>query len=159
MEPRPPADSPPTAELPSELEDITKELAALRGGVDAAIWEQPEEAPPPPPPPKRIESNLASTEHLVNVLAGLSDARDSFAAAWDAEDEEPEAPPPPPPRATKPPRPAPQPRRVPTNKAAEQRKAAAAASVELDASRPRGSRSGACATRPAGRFRVAGDAA
>ena len=44
MEPRPPADSPPTAELPSELEDITKELAALRGGVDAAIWEQPEEA-------------------------------------------------------------------------------------------------------------------
>ena len=26
MEPRPPADSPPTAELPSELEDITKEL-------------------------------------------------------------------------------------------------------------------------------------
>ena len=84
MEPRPPADSPPTAELPSELEDITKELAALRGGVDAAIWEQPDEAPPPPPPPKRIESNLASTEHLVNVLAGLSDARDSFAAAWDA---------------------------------------------------------------------------
>ena len=126
MEPRPPADSPPTAELPSELEDITKELAALRGGVDAAIWEQPEEAPPPPPPPKRIESNLASTEHLVNVLAGLSDARDSFAAAWDAEDEEPEAPPPPPPRATKPPRPTPAPSR--TNRAAEQRKAAAAAS-------------------------------
>ena len=25
----------------------------------------------------------------MNVLAGLSDARDSFAAAWDAEDEEP----------------------------------------------------------------------
>ena len=44
MEPRPPADSPPTAELPSELEDITKELAALRGGVDAAIWEPREEA-------------------------------------------------------------------------------------------------------------------
>ena len=128
MEPRPPTDSPPTAELPSELEDITKELAALRGGVDAAIWEPRDEAPPPPPP-KRIEINLASTEHLVNVLAGLSDARDSFAAAWDAEDEEPEAPPPPPPpRATKPPRPAPQPRRVPTNKAAEQSKAAAAAS-------------------------------
>jgi hypothetical protein len=128
MEPRPPAASPPPlpAELPSELEDITKELAALRGGVDAAIWEQPEEAPPPPPPPKRIESNLASTEHLVNVLAGLSDARDSFAAAWDAEDEEPEAPPPPPPRATKPPRPTPAPSR--TNRAAEQRKAAAAAS-------------------------------
>ena len=98
MEPRPPAASPPPlpAELPSELEDITKELAALRGGVDAAIWEPRDEAPPPPPPPKRIENNLASTEHLVNVLAGLSDARDSFAAAWDAEDEE-EAPPPPPP--------------------------------------------------------------
>ena len=62
----------------------------------------------------------------MNVLAGLSDARDSFAAAWDAEDEEPEAPPPPPPRATKPPRPTPAPSR--TNKAAEQRKAAAAAS-------------------------------
>ena len=152
MEPRPPADSPPTAELPSELEDITKELAALRGGVDAAIWEQPEEAPPPPPPPKRIENNLASTEHLVNVLAGLSDARDSFAAAWDAEDEEPEAPPPPPPRATKPPRPTPRTR--PTNKAAEQRKAAAAASRARREQAAREVEERRCGTRPAGRFQV-----
>ena len=28
-------------------------------------------------------AELASTEHLVNLLANLSDARESFAAAWD----------------------------------------------------------------------------
>ena len=117
---RAPLQAPLPAELPSELLDVAQELAALRGGVDAAIWEGAEEIPPPPPPPKRRGDDLASTEHLVNVLADLSDARDSFAAAWDAKDEEEDpAPPPPPPRSQKLPRPTPAPRRVPANRAAD----------------------------------------
>ena len=87
--------------LASDLGDISAEEERGADRLHASIFMPA--VPSEEPPPRDAAAELASTEHLVNLLANLSDARESFAAAWDdaSRSSRGEEPPPEPPAAEK----------------------------------------------------------